>query len=204
MQCITCKTEVSSIFRYAIIKNECPACGSSIMDEESLAIIEHLKHTLSDGATLRDETAQGLAMMLFSTYKISLRNNTQPTTVSTTSQAFTSKPIQQNVKVAPSSTINEISKKTDQNIITAKEVNSISEAERDEIMEKVVKERYNMVDDAQIDLPFESYSEVNQQGDSVFTEGNTNPILERERIMRLTQQKQAMEGGGGVFRRRGD
>jgi hypothetical protein len=210
MQCVTCKAEISSVFRYAIVKNECPACGGSIMDEESLAIIEHLKHTLSNVATLRDETVQGLAMTLFSTYEISLRNDVRPASVVV--QPIIEQP-RQDVKIAPSSTMNKILKKgaNKENIVMAEEVlqEGISDAERDEIMEEAVKKRYCMVESVQMDLPSEdnhdnTVTAMVGQNDSVFSEGNVNPILEQDRLARLAKQRQAIEGGSGVFRRSSD
>jgi Zn-finger nucleic acid-binding protein len=57
MLCATCGFEVLSSFKHAIARNECPACGGQIMDEESLAVIEDVGRTILESAAVREETA---------------------------------------------------------------------------------------------------------------------------------------------------
>jgi Zn-finger nucleic acid-binding protein len=75
MKCTNCKIEISPEFKYAMAKNECPACGNQLLDESSLAIIEDIKATILSEANIREETAQKLAMSIVSKYSISFNGD---------------------------------------------------------------------------------------------------------------------------------
>jgi hypothetical protein len=86
----------------------------------------------------------------------------------------------------------------------------ISDAERERIMEDAVRTKYAMVDQLQAEASAifppsqEDFGDDMPVVDSVFSEGANNPILEKERVLRLAKQQRAMEGGGdSSFRRSG-
>lgn len=71
MRCISCKIEVPSSFTHAFQKNECPACGDQLLDEESIALLDDLKKSITNEIRLREESAAKLALMLVTSYSIS-------------------------------------------------------------------------------------------------------------------------------------
>lgn len=75
MQCITCKVEIQPAFKHAVAKNECPACGGQILDEESLALIEDVERAISAEVQLREGTANKLAVALVTRYSITLKGD---------------------------------------------------------------------------------------------------------------------------------
>lgn len=204
MLCATCKTELSPAFKHAFEKNVCPACGGEIMDEESLALIEDISHTMTSAVTLRDETAQKLAMVLMARYDIGLR--AEAATMPAVS-ARANVPARSTHKVAPPSAAQQISK-TAGNVITAEEINAegISDAEREAIMADAVSKRYGMMDQISAasigdDDGLEGPDIDIDPNTSPFAEGADNPVLEKERLIRLQKQQAAMRSGSGAFRR---
>jgi Zn-finger nucleic acid-binding protein len=200
MQCISCGTALSSAFKYAFAQNICPACGGAILDEESLALIEDISTTLSSEATLRAETAHKLATSLVARYKVSLREEAVGIPA-----AQPQKPVAQ-PKVAPPSAAQQVAKaapaapqvEEDPNVISAKDFDGVSEAERDAIMADVVSKKYNMVDGVSAGAVADSSPSGEEfdmlQGQFV-GENDENPVLEQERMMRLQKQRQALSGG---------
>ena len=208
MKCATCKSDILPMFKHAISVNECPACGGQIMDEETLAIIEDVENTISSEVTLRDGTAQKLAMSIVAKYDITLRGEAAPART----------PVRQQ-KIAPPSIAQQLSKreKEPKNIISVSELDNdkISEEERERIIEDVIRKKFNMVDQATLDAnndedsfdmleedipvgnlpPIES---PNSMSKALF--GAPGGVLEEERLLRLAKQQQAL-GSGGTFRR---
>jgi Zn-finger nucleic acid-binding protein len=206
MLCATCGSEVSSTFKHAIARNECPACGGLIMDEESMALIESIGRTILESAAVREETAHSIALAIVAKYDIhnmeKMVHNAPPNPLNRILQP----------KVAPPSTMKQVMQEKVENraVISPSIPEGISDAEREKIMEDAVRKKYTIVDQLQVEAAnmFPS-SEIDLGDDmptinSVFTEGAANPILEQERISRLSKQKRAMVGGGeGSFRRSG-
>jgi len=208
MKCATCKSEILPIFKHAISVNECPACGGQIMDEETLAIIEDVENTISSEVTLRDGTAQKLAMTIVAKYDIVLRGETTTPVRTAVRQP----------KIAPPSITQQLSKKEKEpkNIISVSEIDNdkISEEERERIMEDVIRKKFNMVDQATLDsnnedsfdmleedLPVGNLPPIespNSMSKALF--GAPGGILEEDRLLRLAKQQQAL-GSGGTFRR---
>jgi len=81
MQCITCKVEILPAFKHAVAKNECPACGGQILDEESLALIEDVERTISSEIALREGTANKLAIALVTRYDMVMKGGQQQVSV---------------------------------------------------------------------------------------------------------------------------
>jgi len=208
MKCISCNSEISSVFKHALAKNECPVCGDEILDEESLVLINHIKKTLSNEAAIREETLHRLALTLVTTYDISTNGLKEIESVDvleekkdvekkkeTKKRKRKAKPKEEEMKVAPKSTFQKVSEQIEVKETDLEEMDNMSPEERDRIMEEVVKEKYNLVDSSYVGgfEPIEG---------SPFTEGSEQPVLERERQMRLAKQQSVLEGGaGGSFRR---
>jgi hypothetical protein len=173
MECRSCGIQILSSFKHALSKNECPSCGSSIMDEEFLALIEDVANTIRSEATVRDETANNLAMILVSKYDMNIKQGQQ-------SQPVVNRAVRQPVKVAPPSTIQQEMKKQ-ANIISPEVPAGISEEERERIFEEAVRKKYNMVD-TMVDNDMEQedlydFQESKTPNASLFSEGAPNSIL---------------------------
>lgn len=191
MLCASCNIEISSLFKYAMAQNICPACGNKIMNENMLVLINNIKETILNEAKLHEDIVHGISVALLLKYDISLRDSSQVRKSQHTGE----------LKVAPPSMIQKISKS---NIIKAEEIPSdgISEEEREKIMEEVVRKRYAVVDQIQDSNSDEFNQDEQQEFNTLFTEGGVNPVLERDRLARLAKQKNALTGGGvGAFRR---
>jgi hypothetical protein len=210
MQCRSCGTSISASFKYAIAKNECPACGNQIFDEEYLALIEDVGNTIRSEAAVREETAHNLAVALVAKYDINPREaeliqSNMPVRVA--SPAVNRAPQVASHKIAPPSGMQQAMQNQQQNIIRSPDLpDGISDRERERIFEEAVRAQYNMVDQVQADAMVHGFDEDVQEpisaDDSIFSEGAANPILEKERLARLAKQQRAMNGGGqGVFRR---
>lgn len=214
MQCITCKVEILPAYKHAVAKNECPACGGQILDEESLALIEDVERTISAEISLREGTANKLAIALVTKYDMVMKQGAP----AQQQQMAIAKPKQQApVKMAPPSIIQQMQQvAAGENIMQPANANivklanlpeEISDNERERIMAEVVSKRYGMVEGlASNDSGFEE--DVSGLVDpsviaasSAFTEGAANPILEAERLQRLAKQQQALKSGSGFFRR---
>ena len=201
MLCSTCSTEILPSFKHALARNECPSCGGLIMDEESLALIEDVSRTILELAAVREETAHTIATAIVTKYDLSGGK-----------ECVSAKPAvhsPRNMKVAPPSSMKRAMQNEGGEVISPEIPEGISDTERERIMEDVVRKKYNMVDQLQAELGdvFTSSSDLGEDmpvADSVFTEGASNPVLERERLARLAKQRNAMEGGGNSsFRRSG-
>ena len=158
MLCASCKTEIPLVFKYAITKNECPSCGKTLMDEETLAMIEDVSNTISQEVLLRGETLNKIALSIVTKYDLSGKVIKKEMEVKETVEENKEEDIK--YKIAPPSIAkqaeedlivnkkNKIKEHTnDENIVELSSISDkISNEERENIMEQVVKERYNMVD----------------------------------------------------------
>jgi hypothetical protein len=199
MECRSCGIEIQSTFKVAIAKNECPACGNSILDEESLALIEDIENTIRSEAAVREETARNLATIIVSKYNISFSNEPG---VQLEKKPVPKQAVEPQHKVAPPSPMKQAMSNEQANIVKVSETDGMTDEEREKIMEEAIREKFNMVDSIQADtIMNDDFDEETPNGDALFSEGGAQPLLERERIARLKKQQQAMNGGGGMFRR---
>lgn len=194
MKCKSCKFEIDPALKHAIAQNICPACGKFIIDEETLTLIEDLESTISEEVALRKDTARKLATILVVKYEISpvVKRKTKP------------KPKTQ-----------EVMEVEETEIVNVSEIpNDIDKATRDKLFEEAVKERYNMMDQTTITAVEEEMVDEHADvannilsglgRDSVSdSELDGNPALEKDRLLRLAKQQQALNSGSGVFRRGG-
>ena len=171
MQCITCKVEIPPTFKHAVAKNECPSCGGQILDEESLALIEDVERTISGEISLREGTANRLAIALVTRYDMVMKTGLLPAALPfvppVPAQSFvppTRQRSQENVKIAPPSMMQQVAagesimqQSTGANIVKVPDLpENISEDEREQIMAEVVSKRYGMVEGiASSDVGFE-------------------------------------------------
>lgn len=65
MKCVNCGVEVDKGFTFAIKKNECPACGKSIMPPEQLASFNSLKELLANVPHVDAEMVASLVVANF-------------------------------------------------------------------------------------------------------------------------------------------
>ncbi len=206
MQCISCGSDILSSFKHAMARNECPCCGGNIMDEESMALIEDVGRTILAEATVREDTAHKIALAIVAKYNLTLDLVRETVTTNTVSHNSLKSPF----KVAPPSTMKKaMQQETGSEVVSPRIPEGISDLEREQIMENAVRKKYQMVDQLQVEAA-EIFPESSFEGeempsvDSIFSEGARSPILEKERVARLTKQRMAIEGGGeGSFRRSG-
>jgi len=202
MQCVSCGADILSTFKHAMARNECPYCGGNIMDEESMALIEDVGRTILAEAPVREDTAHKIALAIVAKYDLALARDT------ITAKAVVHNPPRSQHKVAPPSTMQRAMQQQEGGNVVAPQVpEGVSDREREQIMENAVRDKYQMVDQLQAEAS-EIFPDSSFEGedmpivDSVFSEGASSPLLERERVARLAKQRRAMEGGGeGSFRR---
>jgi predicted RNA-binding Zn-ribbon protein involved in translation (DUF1610 family) len=144
MDCASCKVQISPSFGHAIKKNECPACGKSIMDEESLAMMEDLSGFILGAVRLRAETVEALVLGLVARYEISLRSGAS-VPVKASEQARVQRP-----KAVAKLPHEDDEEAEDGNIVPLADLVDpdgppISDEERERIMTERVAARYNMM-----------------------------------------------------------
>lgn len=193
MYCASCETEIPAAFGHAIRANECPACGNSIMDEESLALLEDLKDSISGEAAVRSETAERLAFMLVTTYEISPRRP-----LSQRERPSGRKPRQKPLR-----------RKTDDDSSIVKMADlsdpysPISDEERDQILKERLEARYGtaMIDDGKSSAKSKKLSPEYQRlvagAEGAFSDSQlaNSPVLEEQRIARLARQQANLTHG---------
>jgi hypothetical protein len=198
MQCANCNVEISAAFKFAFVKNECPACGSKILDSDSIELIRNVKELISSEIEITEDASHNLAMLIVSNFSVSFKSG----------------------KVAKSSPGVKLYKPPSQKFITASEVSGdggISQEERDKIMEEVVRAKYNLTDQAIMAVDEDDFGAnlVDIDPSEVFgqtknkdiglpaSEFDVNPALEQGRINKLAYQRAAVEGGKPSAVRRG-
>lgn len=212
MKCTNCGSDINPEFKHAISKNECPACGGQIMDEETMALIEDMENTILNEAAVRSETARSLAMTLVARYDMALRTGVER--VMARQPIVRSEPHQsEQIKIANSSTVKRAMSKdpTEEEIVRLSELMSeeVSENEREEIMAEVVKEKMNMVESSVFPEELATASVSQSQPQSTEADAMANAlfgnkssgVLEEERMLRLAKQQKAIQSGSGGFRR---
>jgi hypothetical protein len=182
MKCASCEAQVPASFGHAIKKNECPACGGALMDEESMAVIEELRGFILQTVKVREETADTLAMALITTYDISGRNDhTVP---------FSSR------RMPKTKSKEEVKEVGDGGFVKASDLfdpdNPISTAEREQILQERMEERLM----TQAMIPKEVATRMTGSSHALSdSEMAENPILEMQRLQRL-QKQEACEHAG--------
>jgi len=181
MNCASCGTQVPASFGYALRKNECPACGKAIMDEESMAIVEELRGFILQTVKVREETADTLAMALVVSYSIS-RPDDSP---------MRKRSAPQSKGIAQVQRSEEDGEAGDGGIVKASDLfdpdSPISQAEKEEILKERIETRLiaqNMIP-SQVAARVKTSSAA-QLSDSQMAD---SPILEADRLMRLQRQE---------------
>ena len=222
MKCSSCSAEIQPTFKHSLAKNECPFCGQFIFGEEILAAIEDIKKTILAEAQVREETASKLAFAIATKYNIGgIETFTKPIPIE--------KP-EGNIKIAPASGYKQaIETEKSPSILEASKLTEngkLSAADCEKILEQAVKEKYNMVDQAMLtsvsDIEGEdtlSEKEMdemfvgaltgtsnknvvpNQALNNMFGGALENPILEAERLQRLSKQQKMLSKNGGFSRK---
>jgi len=182
MYCATCETEIPAAFSHALRANECPACGNSIMDEESLALLEDLTISISNEAPVRSETAERLALMLVTSYEIS---PCRP--LSKRERLQVKKPKPKPIRRDDS----DIVKMSD----LANSDSLISDAEREQILKERLEARYGAAltqdDNIKQKKLSPEYQRLVEGASNAFSDSElaNSPVLEQERLKRLAKQQ---------------
>lgn len=192
MYCASCETEIPATFSHALRANECPACGSSIMDEESLALMEDLKDSISGEAAVRPETAERLAFMLVTTYEVSPR---RPLSQRERPPAKRPRP----KRISRGGDDESIVKMSD----LADSDSPISDEERDQILKERLEARYGavMTQDGKGAAKSKQLSPEYQRlvagASQAFSDSElvNNPLLEQKRLERLARQQANLSHG---------
>lgn len=194
MKCASCEAQVPASFGHAIRKNECPACGSVLMDEESMALVEELRGFVLRTVKVREETADTLALALIAAYEISGRDGiVQPLPL--TSKSAPTKPQTKAERAKEVPFEDEDAEAGDGGIVKASDLfnldNPISAAERDEILQERIETRLI----AQNMIPSKVATRVSGGTAMNDRELAENPVLEAQRLRRL-QTQEAHEAAG--------
>jgi len=189
MKCASCEAQVPASFGHAIRKNECPACGSILMDEESMALVEELRGFVLQTVKVREETADMLAMALVAAYEIFGRDRTEQR-LPLTSKRPLAKP-----QVKRSKDIDE-DEPGDGGFVKASDLfdpnNPISPTEREQILMERMEDRLLTQAMTPSKVATRTVGTTRALSDSEMAE---NPILEAQRLARL-QRQQANEDAG--------
>lgn len=181
MKCASCGAQIPASFGHAIRKNECPACGNILMDEESMAFIEELRGFILNTVKVREETADTLAMALVAAYDMAGREEVQHPQLSKRSPA---KPVRKNQAPA------EANEPEDDGIVKVADLfdpsNPISKEETEAIMQERVETRLIQ----QSMIPSKVASRVQNPGPPLTdAELAESPVLEQMRLERLQRQE---------------
>lgn len=201
MNCASCGAQIPASFGHAIRKNECPACGSVLMDEESMALVEELRGFVLNTVKVREETADTLAMALIAAYEI------RPV------DGGAERPLgkRQPVRTAPrTGTAVQRAEGDDEaagdgGIVKASDLfdsgNPISAAERDEILKERIENR--LIAQAMIpsSVATRSAGATRQLSDRELAD---SPVLEAQRLRRLQEQEARADAGLSKIRRSGE
>lgn len=191
MNCNSCGIEIPSSFSYTIKKNECPACGSVLIDTETMAFVEELKSFILDTVEIREEIADVLAFSLVVSYNIFEKKQNN----------IVKKVAKLQKKDIIKSQDEEAS--LDNEIVKASDLfdpnNPISQTERDEILKERIENR--LIQQAMIpsNVATRQVGSGKQLSDSEMAE---NPILMAQRLQRLQQQEANELSGVSKIRRR--
>jgi len=185
MKCASCEAQIPASFGHAIGKNECPACGSALMDEESMAIVEELRGFILGTVKVREETANALALALVAAYSISSYEGTVPTIMSKRQQ------------VKRPSKIAEVydEEAGDGGIVKASDLfdpdNPIAPEERESILQERIETRLiaNSMIPSKVATRLAGSASGKALSDRELAE---SPVLEAMRLERLQKQEQNM------------
>lgn len=198
MNCASCGAQIPASFGHAIRKNECPACGSVLMDEESMALIEELRVFVLNTVKVREETADTLAMALIAAYEIRPIDGAaeKPTGKRPPGRAAP------RTGTAVQRTEGDDETAGDGGIVKASDLfdasSPISATERDEILKERIENR--LIAQAMIpsQVATRSPGTARQLSDRELAE---SPVLEAQRLSRLQKQEARADAGLSKIRR---
>jgi hypothetical protein len=198
MKCCSCNADIPSSFNFAIQKNECPACGKLIMDEESMALVEELEKFIFNTVKVRSETAHVLALALVVEYSIGIRIDTKLVVPEVKKKSVVKEDIAIVKKVIAQEQSEE---ESDEDIVKVSDIFDskvpISSEERDEILKERIETR--MIQNAMI--PPNVSTRVGGNRMLSDQEMADNPVLEAHRLQRLQKQEEAELSGKSKIRR---
>jgi hypothetical protein len=213
MECASCGSSIPASFGHAIRKNECPACGQAIMDEEALALLDDLRSCVSSAVRLRDEAVERVALAVIASYDIAPKGPRRqaaprpPAPPVRQQQQPPRTQAQQARYEDEGSMVGE--EELEEGIIQTADLvdpnNPLSEEERERIMEERVAARYQMIPQSQATTtPEAARARVRQAvGAPAMSDSELmdNPVLEQQRIARLQRQEANIAAGMASVRR---
>jgi len=191
MRCANCDIEISPEFSHAFRRNECPACGEEILDEESLAMMDDIKETILSEVRLRDEAVARIALALVTNYSVSPLGSAAPMAKRVAKHAPAAK------------------RPPNEGVIRQKDLvdeggSLLSEEEQMRIFEERVKARYNveLAGDNVVSAKKKDLSPELKQLSSALSkelvsdsEMLNSPVLEAHRAERLAKQQRNQVSG---------
>jgi len=79
MKCISCGMELNPNFTHAILRNECPACGQSLIDKNDFVKIKGVKRAISSiDPTVSDSSLVAIATFFVSNYDLTPKEGVSP------------------------------------------------------------------------------------------------------------------------------
>lgn len=199
MNCASCGAQVPALFGHAIKKNECPACGNALMDEESMALVEELRGFVLKSVKVREETADTLATALIAAYDIRYRDGApvqQPLSRRVTRSSKSGTIVQRSNGDEDGGEEN--GGEVDPGIVKVSDIfdpsNSLSPDERDAILQERIENR--LITQAMVP---NVVTRVRQLTDTEMAE---SPVLETQRLKRLQEQEAREQAGVSKIHRR--
>jgi len=209
MECASCGASIPTAFGHAIRKNECPACGQAIMDEEALALLDDLRACVSSAVRLRDEAVERVALAVIASYDIVPKGSRQQPVSRPAAAAVRQQPKAQPVRYEDEgSVVGE--EELEGGIVQTADLfdpnNPISDAERERIMAERVAARYQMIPQEQATTTPDALRARVQHamsGGKPMSDAEllNNPVLEQQRLVRLQRQEANIAAGMSVIRR---
>lgn len=222
MDCASCGSDIPAAFSHAIRKNECPACGQAIMDEEALALLDDLRGCVSSAVRLRDESVERIALAVLASYDLAPKSERPPLAAPRPQQAQQRQHVPtQRPQQAPAKPMTRAQVAAMEEGISEEDLEdgivqvadladpSFSEEERAAIMEERVAAKFQMTPASRASTTPEALQArvarpVGQQGHMSDSELLNNPVLEAQRLQRLQRQEANMAAGAASVRRSDD
>ena len=223
MECASCGSSIPPSFGHAIRKNECPACGQAIMDEEALALLDDLRACVFSAVRLRDEAIERVALAVITSYDIAPKRPRQPQAAPRSQAPPVRQHQQQQQQQAPLTQAQQARYEEEGDIVGEDELaggiiqtadlvdpdNPISDEERERIMEERISAHYQMIPQNQATTTPEAArarvaaarpmgAGASPMSDSELLD---NPVLEQQRILRIQRQEANIAAGMSSVRR---
>ncbi len=199
MQCSSCRTEIPSMFSHAFKKNECPACGDQLFDEETMGLMDDLETSILSEVRLRKESVSKLVLMLITGYDIKLRDSIKIKEKKEITEEITEEVTE------------EFEEEDAEEEITEKQIKkkiTISQQEREKIMAEAISKHYGVKVETSIMPKKELSDDAIKLRNMVEAGLSDNELLEssllkEQNALRIAKQKGNILSGKSKVRRSG-